>query len=92
MLQNGGIEVFFSGHGRTAVIGTKTRAPELPSAGTLTSSSWDGPTAVVGTNVRALAAKGEHLDVLMWARSNGCPWEEFACSFAAGNGHVGVLQ
>ena len=37
------------------------------------------------------AAKGGHLEVLQWARQNGCPWNELTCSAAAG-GHLDVLQ
>lgn len=31
-------------------------------------------------------AKGEHLGVLQWARSNGCSWSEDTCSSAAEGG------
>jgi hypothetical protein len=27
----------------------------------------------------ASAAEGGHLDVLKWARENGCPWDEETC-------------
>jgi hypothetical protein len=37
------------------------------------------------------AAKG-WLDVLPWARANGCPWEESTCANAAKGGHLKVLQ
>ncbi len=33
------------------------------------------------------AAKGGHLDVLKYARENGCPWDSFVCAMAAENGH-----
>ena len=26
------------------------------------------------------AAKGGHLEVLKWARANGCPWDEWTCA------------
>jgi hypothetical protein len=38
------------------------------------------------------AAQNGHLDVLQWARQNGCPWDEETCAFAAQNGHLDVLQ
>ncbi|CAN0438640.1 unnamed protein product, partial [Ectocarpus fasciculatus] len=38
------------------------------------------------------AAYNGHLEVLQWARNNGCPWDEKTCSWAAGNGHLEVLQ
>lgn len=37
------------------------------------------------------ASKG-YLDVLKWARENGCPWREFVCECAALNGHLQVLK
>jgi hypothetical protein len=33
-----------------------------------------------------------HLDVLRWARANGCEWDEGTCYAAAGGGHLAVLQ
>jgi len=38
------------------------------------------------------AAKGGHLKVLQWARSQGCPWNVYTCRFAAEGGHLEVLQ
>ena len=38
------------------------------------------------------AAKGGHLELLQWARANGCPWNEETCGAAAENGHLEVLQ
>jgi len=51
------------------------------------------------------AAAGGHLDVLQWARQNGCPWCEDldiwntadldvidCCARAAAGGHLAVLQ
>lgn len=37
------------------------------------------------------AAKG-YLKLIKWARANGCPWNEKACSQASGGGHLEVLQ
>ena len=34
------------------------------------------------------AAKGGHLEVLKWARENGCPWDEETCTNAASKGYV----
>ena len=33
-----------------------------------------------------------HIEVLQWARAQGCPWDEKTCSVAAINGHRAVLQ
>jgi len=32
-----------------------------------------------------------HLEVLQWARANGCPWDIRTCHKAAGGGHLKVL-
>jgi hypothetical protein len=32
------------------------------------------------------------LDVLQWARGNGCPWDKETCSKAARGGHFELLQ
>ena len=53
-----------------------------------------------GASVCASAAVGGHLEVLIWARDQGCLWEEDieekqgldCCCLAAGNGHLEVLQ
>jgi uncharacterized protein YciI len=33
-----------------------------------------------------------HLEVLMWARANGCPWCEQTCRAAVRGAHLAVLQ
>ena len=38
------------------------------------------------------AAKGGQLEVLQWARVNGCPWDWATCAWAARGGHMYVLQ
>jgi len=38
------------------------------------------------------AAGNGHLEVLKYARSNGCPWNEEVCSYAACNGHLEILK
>ena len=38
------------------------------------------------------AAQGGHLEVLRWARANGCPWDEATCASAAESGHFEVLK
>ena len=38
------------------------------------------------------AALGGHLDILKWARANGCPWSEETCEEAAWGGHLETLQ
>ena len=39
-----------------------------------------------------MAAGGGHLQVLQWARANGCTWNKDVCSKAALGGHLQVLQ
>ena len=46
----------------------------------------------VGRNHVLLCGEGRHLEVLQWARANGCPWGRFTCSYAAYYGHLAVLQ
>ena len=38
------------------------------------------------------AARDGHLEVLKWARRNGCPWDEKTCAEAARGGHLEVLR
>ena len=38
------------------------------------------------------AAKEGHLEVLQWARANGCPWHKFTCRWAAELGHLEILK
>ena len=33
-----------------------------------------------------------HLEVLKWARENGCEWNSWTCAYAAQNGHLEVLK
>jgi hypothetical protein len=40
----------------------------------------------------AHAALGGHLEVLQWARANGCPWDEKTCAMAARKGQFQVLK
>ena len=35
---------------------------------------------------------GGQLSVLQWVRENGCPWDVWTCSHAAGWGHLEVLK
>ena len=62
---------------RCVAVGARERLP--------VGSPWDTATCT-------RAAKGGHLDVLQWARSNGCPWDEDTCAFAARCGKLDVLQ
>src|SRR2546427_226255 len=38
------------------------------------------------------AAMNGHLEILKWARENGCKWETWTCAYAAKNGHLEVLK
>ncbi len=40
----------------------------------------------------AILARGGHLEVLQWAKSQGYPWDRWACAYAARGGHLEVLQ
>jgi len=40
----------------------------------------------------AAFARGGDLEMLQWARANGCPWDEGTCAAAARGGHLEVLQ
>ena len=36
--------------------------------------------------------EGGHLDVLKWARANGCPWDDWTCTEARWGDHLNVLK
>jgi len=38
------------------------------------------------------ATMGGYLEMLQWARAQGCPWDEWTCIQAAKRGHLEVLQ
>jgi len=38
------------------------------------------------------AAENGYLDILKWARSNKCPWDDWTCAWAAWGGHLDVLK
>lgn len=38
------------------------------------------------------AARVGNLDVLRWARANGCPWNVLTCAYAAAAGHLDILR
>ena len=40
----------------------------------------------------ARLAEGGHLEMLQWARANGCEWDAETCANAAGGGHLKVLR
>ena len=52
-----------------------------------TVNKWREP-----SNLCNFAARAGHLDLLQWARLNGCLWNESTCSHAAKGGHLEVLQ
>ncbi len=41
---------------------------------------------------RGRSGTGGHLEVLVWARANGCEWDDRTCAWAAQNGHPEVLE
>ena len=77
---------------------TWARENECPLVARSYSGGW-------GIRVCHLAAAGGHLEVLIWAREHGCPWEEeepgeyddlvwtpYCCALAAEGGHLEVLR
>jgi len=40
----------------------------------------------------AMAASAGNLEVLKWARENGCQWDQSTCAYAAAGNHLEVLQ
>ena len=42
--------------------------------------------------VKFILAEGGHLEVLQWARGEGCDWDWRTCANAAEGGHLKVLQ
>ena len=44
------------------------------------------------TQICKTAAIHGHLEILKWARSQGCPWNTHTCMEAAGGGHLEVLK
>ena len=65
-----------SGRARTALRGTSGLAPcreRRPPGGAAVGAS---ERLLRGTADLRLAAGGGHLEVLQWARANGCPWDE----------------
>ena len=43
-------------------------------------------------NICSGAAFGGHLNLLKWARENGCDWDSLTCTAAACNGHMDILK
>ncbi|KAL6076337.1 Ankyrin repeat domain-containing protein [Balamuthia mandrillaris] len=46
----------------------------------------------LGTEVCANAAFTGNLEMVQWAREQGCPWDETTCRLAARGGHLAVLE
>eukprot|EP00951_Prasinocladus_malaysianus_P022515 scaffold188889_cov44-Prasinocladus_malaysianus.AAC.1 len=53
---------------------------------------WRLAPTLRGEATWSAAAESGHLEVLKWARENGCPWNEHTCAYAAWGGHLEVLQ
>ena len=43
-------------------------------------------------NILQNAALYGHLEILKWARENGCEWDQQVCSYAASIGHFEILK
>ena len=43
-------------------------------------------------NICRIAAQNGWLDLLKWARKNGCDWDSYTCNYAAENGHLEILK
>lgn len=48
--------------------------------------------AAIGLQLTEIAAKEGHLEMLKWAREEGCPWDQNTCRCAAERGHLEVLR
>ena len=46
----------------------------------------------LGRRVMNSAASGGYIELLKWARGEGCPWNELTCSRAVKGGHLEVIQ
>ena len=46
----------------------------------------------LNNNFSSIIARNGHLNVLKWARLNGCPLDENICWSAAENGHLDMLK
>ncbi|ELR11103.1 uncharacterized protein ACA1_351310 [Acanthamoeba castellanii str. Neff] len=73
------------GRGPAAVRETNGRQRWRPAAATLRSYSGSTPMAARGTPKPVhRRPRGGHLDILQWARANGCLWDEKTCARPAG--------
>ncbi len=50
------------------------------------------PSSTVASEFTTILARGGHLNVIQWARSQGSLWDERTCANAAGGGYLEVLQ
>ncbi len=66
----------------------------LAADGRLATLQWARSTLDIpwGRTTCSEAARQGHLDLLRWARAQGCPWDENTCAQAARGGHLGLLQ
>lgn len=46
----------------------------------------------LGMNGICAYASNGHLEVLKWARTNGCSWGKSTCEYAARNGYLEILK
>ena len=83
-----------------AAVGTRQRMPLGWVDLCLCSTGRPPGGAAVGTRQRmplgwvhlCLCSRGGHLEVLQWARANGCPWDERPVPCCSRGGHLEVLQ
>jgi hypothetical protein len=72
----------------------------LAASGRLDSAAWlSAPIATLPQRLPTTAAMRAtaalfrcHVEVLRWARENGCEWDARTCAWAAGGGHLDVLR
>ena len=77
----------------TAARGACVHARKRPRKATWRCFSGRTPTDVHGMRIRAHMRQGTgDLEVLKWAKTNGCPWGGYTCVCAARNGRLEVLQ
>lgn len=70
-----------------AVVGPENTKDDNATVNNVECCAWK----TISAKICAAAAQGGHLEVLKWARENGCQWDKCTCANAAGGGHLAVL-
>jgi hypothetical protein len=64
------------------------RAQHMEDSYALTQLKWRLSEGWPSDDACSDAARNGHLDVLKWARANGCPWDEWTCAYATRYFHI----